>query len=435
MAVKIQSVTPNSYADNCGIQPLESLLSINGNEIIDVLDYRFYQIAKDMNLVVQDSVGNTRRVHFKKSEYDEIGLEFETYLMDKEHSCRNKCIFCFIDQLPKGMRDTLYFKDDDSRLSFLFGNYITLTNLLDHEINRIIKMHISPINISVHTTNPELRVKMMGNRFAGSALDKLYRFAQAGIKINCQIVSCPGINDGEELRRTLSDLEQLYPAVECVAIVPVGLTRYRDGLFPLVPYTQKTAEETLQIIEYFGNQCKEKYGQRIIYAGDEFYLKAQRKIPDADFYEDFDQLENGVGMLALMKDEVTYTLGFTAGYNDTEKTVTLACGTGVEQFMRDLLSNVTVKFPKVKINVVGIKNDFFGGGINVSGLVTGVDIINQLRGKDLGCKLIFPSVMLRREGDVFLDDTSIDDIEMALNVPCVPVNNNGEQLLMTILKD
>lgn len=435
MAVKIQSVDKGSSADKQGITAGETLLTLNGNEIVDVLDYRFYQITSRAVLQVRNSAGATRTVQVRKGEYEELGLEFETYLMDKEKSCNNKCIFCFIDQLPKGMRESLYFKDDDSRLSFLFGNYITLTNLTEHEINRIIKMHISPINISVHTTNPELRCKMMNNRFAGSSLEKMYRIAKAGIKINCQIVSCPGINDGDELVRTLTDLEKLYPVVECVAVVPVGLTRYREGLYPLIPYTKDTAAATVDIIEKFGQRCKEQHGQRIVFAGDEFYLKAGREIPGAEFYEDFDQLENGVGMLALMKDEVTYTLNYLSGYEDTEKKVTLACGEGVAPFMTKLLSKIKDKFPKINVNVVPIKNNFFGGGINVSGLVTGVDIIDQLKEIDLGEKLVFPGVMLRSQGDVFLDDTSVDDVEKALGVPCLPVNNNGEELLMTILKD
>lgn len=432
MAVIIASVTKNSRADKAGIKPKEKLLTINGNEIIDVLDYRFYQTSRQVELIIENQDNIQRTIPIKKNEYEEIGLEFETYLMDKQHSCRNKCIFCFIDQLPKGMRKSLYFKDDDSRLSFLFGNYITLTNLSQHEIDRIIKMHISPINISVHTTNPELRCKMMHNRFAGDALEILPKFAEAGIKINCQIVSCPGINDGKELERTLTDLEALYPSIECVAVVPVGLTRYREGLFPLVEYTRETAKETLELIESYGDKFIEKYGKRIVFASDEFFLKAGREIPEADYYEDFDQLDNGVGLMSLLRDELMYAIEYEEDVLE-DINITLACGTGVAEFMQTLMNNITAKFNNVKINVVGIKNNFFGGGINVSGLVTGQDLIAQLSNKNLGDKLLIPSVMLRREGDIFLDDVSIEDVEKTLNVPVIPVANNGDELLRVIL--
>ncbi len=399
MSVLITDVSKGSRADKAGILSGEKLLEINGNEIVDVLDYRFYQTSHEVELLIEDMSGNQRKISVRKGEYEEIGLEFETYLMDKQHSCRNKCIFCFIDQLPKGMRESLYFKDDDSRLSFLFGNYITLTNLTQHEISRIIKMHISPINISVHTTNPELRCKMMNNRFAGKALEVLPEFAKAGIKINCQIVSCPGINDGKELERTLNDLGKLYPSAECIAVVPVGLTRYREGLFPLVEYNKETATQTLELIEKYGDSFKQKYGSRIVFASDEFFLKAERDIPEADYYEDFDQLDNGVGLMSLLRDELMYALEEAENLSK-EISLTLACGTGVAGFMQELMDKITERFENIKINVIGIKNDFFGGGINVSGLVTGRDLINQLKGCDLGEKLLIPSVMLRREGDL-----------------------------------
>lgn len=432
MAVVISSVAKNSRADKVGVISGEKLLTINNNAIVDVLDYRFYQTSREVALEIENKQGEIRTVNIKKGEYEEIGLEFETYLMDKQHSCRNKCIFCFIDQLPKGMRESLYFKDDDSRLSFLFGNYITLTNLSQHEVDRIIKMHISPINVSVHTTNPELRVKMMNNRFAGDALKVLPKLAEAGIKINCQIVSCPGINDGKELERTLTDLEALYPAVECVAVVPVGLTRYREGLYPLVEYTKETATETLNLIESYGERFLEKYGSRIVFASDEFFLKAHREIPEADYYEDFSQLDNGVGLLSLLRDELLYALEDETEFNKNVN-ITLACGTGVADFMRNLLNSITNKFNKVKINVVGIKNNFFGGGVDVSGLVTGQDLIAQLKGKQLGDKLLIPSVMLRREGDIFLDDVSLEQVEEELSIKVVPIANNGEYLLKEIL--
>ena len=430
MAVKIYGVTANSHADRAKIKSGEILLSINGNIIEDVLDYRFYQVNRELNLEISDEIGNARTVRIVKSEYEEIGLEFETYLMDEQKSCRNKCIFCFIDQLPKGMRESLYFKDDDSRLSFLFGNYITLTNLTQHEIDRIIKMHISPINVSVHTTNPQLRCKMMNNRFAGDALRHLESFTRAGISLNCQIVACPGINDGEELIRTFTDLESL--GVNMTAVVPVGLTRYREGLFPLTEYTAETAAQTLDIIEKFGDECVKKHGRRIFYAADEFYIKAKRPIPEPDFYEGFPAVEDGVGMIACLKEEIEFAVE-DCEYNDSlSYTVTMACGEAVAPYLRDMMKIISVKFPNIKINVVAIKNNFFGGGVNVSGLVTGGDLIEQLRGRELGERLFIPSSMLRFENDVFLDDVSVEDVERELGISLEAVNNNGDQLVRAV---
>lgn len=431
MAVKIFDVTTGSHADKAGIKKGETLLSINSNEIVDVLDYRFYQVNRKLTLQVEDEDKNVRTIEMTKGEYEEIGLEFETYLMDKQHSCRNKCIFCFIDQLPKGMRESLYFKDDDSRLSFLFGNYITLTNITEHEIDRIIKMHISPINVSVHTTNPELRCKMMNNRFAGDTLKYLKRFADAGITLNCQIVSCPGINDGDELVRTLTDLENL--GVNMTAIVPVGLTRYRENLYPLVPYNKETAGQTIDIIEKMGDECVKKHGRRIFFPGDEFYLLAEREIPSPEFYEDFSALEDGIGMIAYLTDDVGWKLEELDADESLCHKVTIACGEGVFPYMKRIMSMINEKFPNITINTRAIKNNFFGGGVNVSGLVTGGDLIDQLRGDDLGDRLIIPSSMLRFENDLFLDDVSTDDVERELGVTLVPVNNNGNDLVEAVI--
>ena len=431
MAVKIFDVTTGSHADKAGIKKGETLLSINSNEIVDVLDYRFYQVNRKLTLEVADEDKNVRTIEMTKGEYEEIGLEFETYLMDKQHSCRNKCIFCFIDQLPKGMRESLYFKDDDSRLSFLFGNYITLTNITEHEIDRIIKMHISPINVSVHTTNPELRCKMMNNRFAGDTLKYLKRFADAGITLNCQIVSCPGINDGDELVRTLTDLENL--GVNMTAIVPVGLTRYRENLYPLVPYNKETAGQTIDIIEKMGDECVKKHGRRIFFPGDEFYLLAEREIPSPEFYEDFSALEDGIGMIAYLTDDVGWKLEELDADESLCHKVTIACGEGVFPYMKRIMSMINEKFPNIIINTMAIKNNFFGGGVNVSGLVTGGDLIDQLRGDDLGDRLIITSSMLRFENDLFLDDVSTDDVERELGVTLVPVNNNGNDLVEAVI--
>ena len=431
MAVKIFDVTTGSHADKEGIKKGETLLSINSNEIVDVLDYRFYQVNRKLTLEVADEDKNVRTIEMTKGEYEEIGLEFETYLMDKQHSCRNKCIFCFIDQLPKGMRESLYFKDDDSRLSFLFGNYITLTNITEHEIDRIIKMHISPINVSVHTTNPELRCKMMNNRFAGDTLKYLKRFADAGITLNCQIVSCPGINDGDELVRTLTDLENL--GVNMTAIVPVGLTRYRENLYPLVPYNKETAGQTIDIIEKMGDECVKKHGRRIFFPGDEFYLLAEREIPSPEFYEDFSALEDGIGMIAYLTDDVGWKLEELDADESLCHKVTIACGEGVFPYMKRIMSMINEKFPNITINTRAIKNNFFGGGVNVSGLVTGGDLIDQLRDDDLGDRLLIPSSMLRFENDLFLDDVSTDDVERELGVTLVPVNNNGNDLVEAVI--
>lgn len=431
MAVKIFDVTTGSHADKAGIKKGETLLSINSNEIVDVLDYRFYQVNRKLTLEVADEDKNVRTIEMTKGEYEEIGLEFETYLMDKQHSCRNKCIFCFIDQLPKGMRESLYFKDDDSRLSFLFGNYITLTNITEHEIDRIIKMHISPINVSVHTTNPELRCKMMNNRFAGDTLKYLKRFADAGITLNCQIVSCPGINDGDELVRTLTDLENL--GVNMTAIVPVGLTRYRENLYPLVPYNKETAGQTIDIIEKMGDECVKKHGRRIFFPGDEFYLLAEREIPSPEFYEDFSALEDGIGMIAYLTDDVGWKLEELDADESLCHKVTIACGEGVFPYMKWIMSMINEKFPNITINTRAIKNNFFGGGVNVSGLVTGGDLIDQLRDDDLGDRLIITSSMLRFENDLFLDDVSTDDVERELGVTLVPVNNNGNDLVEAVI--
>ena len=432
MAVTIKDVDKKSRAYKKGAAAGDVLLTINGNEIVDVLDYRFYQVNKKLEVEIKKPDGKVKKLKIKKEEYEELGFEFDSYLMDKEHSCKNKCIFCFIDQLPSGMRESLYFKDDDSRLSFLFGNYITLTNLTEHEISRIIKMRISPINVSVHTTNPELRCKMMYNRFAGDALSALRRFSEAGLIMNCQIVACPGINDGDELKRTLNDLDKL--GVQCVAVVPVGLTRYRENLFKLIPYNSETASQTLDIIEKFGDECKEKYGRRTVYAADEFYIKAGRKLPEPEYYEGYPALENGVGLVTLLREEVEFALEDLEADESPDHTVTVACGECTYDELIKTLAQINEKFPNIKINVRKIKNEFFGGQIDVTGLVTGGDLINQLKGKDLGDKLLIPSCMLRFEGDIFLDDVSIDDVREQLGITVKVTDNSGEAVVREIIK-
>lgn len=432
MPVKIVDVEFNSPAFTHGVKPGEILHTINGNDIIDVLDYRFYQVNSELKLKIKDYNGQIREVNIEKDEYEELGLTFDTYLIDGEKRCRNKCIFCFIDQLPKGMRESLYFKDDDSRLSFLFGNYVTLTNLSDREINRIINMHISPINVSVHTTNPELRVKMMKNKFAGESLSALYKFAESGIKINCQIVSCRGINDGDELIKTLNDLEKLVPSVESIAVVPVGLTKYRYGLFELEKYDKKSALEVIKIVEEFGDQCILKYGKRLIFPADEFYLKAKKAIPCYDFYEDFAQIENGVGMIASFKSEFMDALEEEKP-RQIKKEVTVAGGLASRGMMEELCFKAEERFKGLKINVKSIVNEFFGEEINVTGLVTARDLISQLKGQSLGEKLLISSSMLRSEGDLFLDNLSINDVRKELEIDVEAVSNNGAELIYRIL--
>ena len=432
MSVIVKSVIKGSPAYKIGMREGDTLVNLSGNEIMDVLDYRFYQNNDKMTVEYINSKGKIISKKLKKKEYEELGLEFETYLMDKKHSCRNKCIFCFIDQLPKGLRDSLYFKDDDSRLSFLFGNYITLTNITEHEVDRIIKMHISPVNISVHTTNPELRVKMMNNKNAGKVLDIIYRFNEAGIKLNCQLVLVPDYNDGEELRRSLKDLAALEN-VECIAAVPVGLTRYREGLCEISPFDKKRAEETLNILEEFGEETLKKYGERRVFAADEFYILAGRKFHDADYYEEFLQLENGVGLVPLLLSESDEAISLCDYELKEKRNITIATGESVFPFIKSIVDKIEKKWDNLKCNVFAIKNNFFGGHINVSGLITATDLEDQLKDKDLGEELLIPSVMLRDGGDMFLDSITLEELSRKLNIKITPVDNDGFQMLDKIL--
>ena len=432
MSVIVKSVIKGSPAYKIGMREGDTLVNLSGNEIMDVLDYRFYQNNDKMTVEYINSKGKIISKKLKKKEYEELGLEFETYLMDKKHSCRNKCIFCFIDQLPKGLRESLYFKDDDSRLSFLFGNYITLTNITEHEVDRIIKMHISPVNISVHTTNPELRVKMMNNKNAGKVLDIIYRFNEAGIKLNCQLVLVPGFNDGEELKRSLKDLTALEN-VECIAAVPVGLTRYREGLCEISPFDKKRAEETLRILEEFGEETLKKYGERRVFAADEFYILAGRKFHDADYYEEFLQLENGVGLVPLLLSESDEAISLCDYELKEKRNITIATGESVFPFIKSIVDKIEKKWDNLKCNVFAIKNNFFGGHINVSGLITATDLEDQLKDKDLGEELLIPSVMLRDGGDMFLDSITLEELSRKLNIKITPVDNDGFQMLDKIL--
>lgn len=430
MSVKIESVDKGSIAYRHNICSGYILEKINTHEINDVLDYQFYLKESKISLQLLDENGKRRYLIIKKNPDADIGLNFETYLMDNQQHCKNKCVFCFIDQLPHGMRDSLYFKDDDSRLSFLFGNYITLTNLSQHDVDRIIEMHISPVNISVHTMNPELRVQMMKNPNAGKSLDIIYRLAEAGIQMNTQLVLCPGINDGKELEYSLEQLGKLYPHIQSIAAVPVGLTKHREGLCHLECYNKKTAGEVIDIIECFADHFNYFHGTRLAFAADEFYLKAEREIPNADFYEDFPQIENGVGLWASLKSEFYDALDSEDINNlESNRHISLATGVAAYPLLKELSQAAEEKISGLKIDVYEIKNEFFGENITVAGLVVGQDLIKQLNGKNLGDELLIPSVMLRHERDMFLDSMTVDEVQQRLNVKMTVCEVDGYDLL------
>lgn len=431
--VTISGVERASLAEKHGIKAGDILLSINSHDIRDVLDYRFRLSEKKVTLKIHRGA-ELFDVTIKKDEYDDIGLCFETYLMDKKHSCRNKCVFCFIDQLPKGMRDTLYFKDDDSRLSFLMGNYITLTNLTDEDVDRIVEMKTSPINISVHTTNPELRVKMMKNKRAGEVLSYMRRFADAGISLNCQIVLCKGLNDGEELMRSMRDLTALAPQLLGVSIVPAGITDHRDGLYPLEPFTPEETAAVIDMVDSFANECMDKYGSRLFFCSDEMYLLCGREIPNEDYYEGYPQIENGVGMIRSMKCEFDDELDFLSDYDiNKPRTLSIATGEAAYDFIKSLADELMRRVPTLHVDVYRIKNRFFGKNITVAGLITGGDLAAQLEGKALGERLLVPCVMLRADGDMFLDSMTLEELSEKLDVEIIPTDSSGVDFISKIL--
>ncbi len=434
--VRIVDVLPHSRAATAGILPNDVLVAINGNEIEDVLDYRFYLAEPTVALsLTRDGAPFT--VTLKKDVYDDVGLTFETPLMDKKRTCANRCIFCFIDQLPKGLRPSLYFKDDDARLSFLHGNYVTLTNLRDKDIDRIIKMHISPVNVSVHTTNPTLRCEMMKNRRAGEVLSYLDRLAKAGIRICAQIVLCRGINDGAELERTMHDLATLAPSVSSVSVVPAGLTRYREGLYPLTPFSADECRAVIAQVNRFGDACESALGNRIFCVADEFYLKAGLPLPSEDYYGDYEQIENGVGMLRSLTDEFEAELYYIEEICDTRsfapRHVSLATGKAAAQVMRDLAARLEKRLAGIQISVYEIENRFFGEEITVAGLLTGHDMAEQLAGKPLGDELLIPATTLRAEGDLFLCGMTPKELSEKLGVPVTPVRGEGAALLAALV--
>ena len=428
----VYEVIEGSIAEELEIEPGDSVLSINGNIIEDVLDYRYYIQDSYLEVLIQKPDGEEWLLEVEKDDYEDLGITFENGLMDDYGSCTNKCIFCFIDQLPKGMRETLYFKDDDARLSFLQGNYITLTNLSENDIDRIIKYHLEPINISFHTTNPELRVRMLKNRNAGSTLEKVDRLCEAGITINGQIVLCKGINDGEELRRSLRDLSKYIPNLESLSVVPAGLTKYRKGLFPLEAFTKEDAIEVLKIIHDFQEEVVSEFGTHFVHASDEWYILAGYDMPNEDNYDGYLQLENGVGMVRLFIDEVTDAIENTE-YEDIQYEVSVATGVLAYPYIKMMSEKIMEKFTGVKIHVYEIINEFFGENITVAGLLTGQDLIKQLKDKELGDTLLLSTNMLRDGENVMLDNITIDDIEKALHIRVDIVKSSGYSYLEKVL--
>ena len=428
---KIRSVAPGSIAEELGVEPGDKLLEVNENVVEDVFDYHFFIHDEEVVLLIEKPDGEEWELEIEK-EYDEdLGIEFEQGLMDEYRSCRNHCMFCFIDQMPKGMRETLYFKDDDSRLSFLQGNYVTLTNMSDHDIDRILRYHLEPINVSIHTTNPELRCKMLHNRFAGEALKKIDRLSEGGIMMNGQIVLCKGINDGEELERSIRDMSRYLPQLQSVSVVPVGLTKYREGLYPLEPFTREDAKKVLETIHRWQEYFYEKFGTHFIHAGDEWYILAGEELPEEGRYDGYLQLENGVGMLRLLKEEFQEAYEKLEGDEDTRE-VSIATGYLAYPYIREMAEKITDKCPNVRAYVYPIRNDFFGELITVSGLVTGQDLISQLKEKELGEVLLLPCNMFRSEEDVFLDDVTLAELGETLQVRTDIVKSSGQDLIEAI---
>ena len=428
----IKEVLPGSIAEELEIEAGDVLVSINEQPIKDVFDYRYLSEDEEIVLLIRKPDGEEWELEIEKDAYEDLGLVFEDGLMDEYRSCRNKCIFCFIDQMPPGMRDTLYFKDDDARLSFLQGNYITLTNLSGEDMERILFYKLSPINISVHTTNPELRCKMLNNRFAGEALEKLKRFYDAGLEMNGQIVLCKGYNDGEELERTIHDLTAYLPLMQSVSVVPMGMTKFREGLAQVEPFTKEDAVEVIGIIKKWQDIIQKHYGTRMIHASDEWYLLAGLPLPAEEDYEGYPQLENGVGMLRLLDTEVEEYLAECKA-DDRVRKLTIVTGKLAAPSLKEQVAKIQKKYPNISAEVVAIRNDFFGEQITVAGLVTGQDIIAQLKDKDLGDVLLLPEVMLRSGEEVFLDDLTVSDVEKALQTRVSIVKSEGEAFVRAVI--
>ena len=422
---KISRVLPGSIAEELEIEPGDVLLTVNDQPIEDVFDYHYYTNEEYLTVLIRKPDGEEWELEIEKEFEEDLGIEFESSLMDEYRSCRNKCIFCFIDQMPPGMRKTLYFKDDDSRLSFLQGNYVTLTNMSDHDIDRIIRYHLGPINISFQTTNPELRCKMLNNRFAGDVFPKIRRLADAGIEMNGQIVLCRGVNDKEELERSIRDMATYLPSLRSVSVVPVGLSKYRDGLYPLEPFDAASAAEVIDTIEAWQKKIYPVYGVHFIHASDEWYLLANRPLPEEERYDGYLQLENGVGMLRLLYEEVKAEVETMEMDTSWHRVLSLATGRLAAPYMEKLGAMIREKLPNVTLQVYEIRNDFFGERITVSGLITAQDLIAQLKDQELGEELLLPCNMLRSGEDVFLDDLTVADVEKALQTKLRIVESDG----------
>ena len=428
----VKSLMPGGIGEELGIEPGDKLLAINGNEIQDVFDYYYYEESEQLLLQIEKPDGEEWELEIEKDEDESLGIEFDQSLMDEYRSCRNKCMFCFIDQMPKGMRETLYFKDDDSRLSFLQGNYITLTNMSDHDVERIVKYRLEPINISFQTTNPELRCKMLHNRFAGEALKKVDILYRGQIEMNGQIVLCKGVNDGEELERTIRDLTGYLPYLKSVSIVPVGLTKYRDGLYPLEPFTKEDAREVLSVIHRWQEKIYQEHGIHMIHAGDEWYVLAEEEVPEEERYDGYLQLENGVGMMRLLFNEVQEALSAVTG-DERQREISLATGRLMYPYIGKILEEIRKKFPNITTHLYAIRNDFFGERITVSGLITGQDLTGQLKGQPLGERLLLPCNMLKIGEPVFLDDFTLEEVENSLQVKTDIVKSSGQDLLDAVI--
>ncbi|RGG66703.1 DUF512 domain-containing protein [Eubacterium sp. AF17-7] len=430
----IKSVTPGSIAEEMEIEAGDYLLEVNGTTIVDIFDYQLLCMDEFIDVVIEKSNGEQWELEIEKDENEELGLEFENGLMDEYRSCCNKCMFCFIDQMPPGMRETLYFKDDDSRLSFLQGNYITLTNMNENDVDRIIRYNLSPINISVHTTNPKLRCKMLNNRFAGDKLKYIDRLNAADVEMNGQVVLCKNVNDKEELERTISDLEKYIPNMRSVSIVPSGLTKFRDGLYPLELFEKEDACAVIDTIEKWQKHFYEKYGIHFIHASDEWYILAEREMPEEERYDGYLQLENGVGMIRSFIEEVKDYLDSIEG-DDRVINVSTISGVLAYDTIKSSCDKINKKFPNVNVHVYKIINDYFGHSITVTGLLTGQDICAQLSGKELGDNLLLPTNTLKADENIFLDDMTLEELENNLQINAIIVKSSGVDFVKTIINE
>ncbi len=430
----IKSVTPGSIAEEMEIEAGDYLLEVNGTTIVDIFDYQLLCMDEFIDVVIEKSNGEQWELEIEKDENEELGLEFENGLMDEYRSCCNKCMFCFIDQMPPGMRETLYFKDDDSRLSFLQGNYITLTNMNENDVDRIIRYNLSPINISVHTTNPKLRCKMLNNRFAGDKLKYIDRLNAADVEMNGQVVLCKNVNDKEELERTISDLEKYIPNMRSVSIVPSGLTKFRDGLYPLELFEKEDACAVIDTIEKWQKHFYEKYGIHFIHASDEWYILAEREMPEEERYDGYLQLENGVGMIRSFIEEVKDYLDSIEG-DDRVINVSTISGVLAYDTIKSSCDKINKKFPNVNVHIYKIINDYFGHSITVTGLLTGQDICSQLSGKELGDNLLLPTNTLKADENIFLDDMTLEEFEKNLQINTIIVKSSGMDFVKTIINE